>query len=107
MSDPSTTHVPPQVCPSCGYLFTALGSAHDPDDRQIEAGDVTVCLNCAQPMIFVDSTTQRGLTPEEEAGLRGDDPDWSDVRLAQAKIRLMQASGMRTAQAGRGKGRMN
>ena len=39
------------VCERCGYAFDS--ASHVEDDEQVpEIGDVTVCLQCGQPMIF-------------------------------------------------------
>jgi hypothetical protein len=59
MSEPIITS---GICPRCGYEFDAASAA---DDEAVpEVGDVTICLRCAQPMVFTSSGPQ-GLSEED------------------------------------------
>jgi hypothetical protein len=100
--DRGVTRISPRLCPHCGYHFDAVGTADGSVGTPVE-GDITVCLNCAEVLVFETVDRLRKLTSDEQAALK-DDPDWLDMRDAQAKLRAMQRQGFRTGQAERGSG---
>lgn len=52
---------------TCPYCDAALDSATDPyGTRRPNAGDLTVCIVCAQLCAFTDNMLLRKLTPKEE-----------------------------------------
>jgi hypothetical protein len=62
-----THHVPNGFCPLCGKeLDAASGMDHD---NAPKPGDVSVCLGCAQPLVFNDDLTVRAMTASEVADL--------------------------------------
>jgi hypothetical protein len=42
----------PSRCPYCDYLLDAAASASSPLEHPPQIGDYTICLSCAQPLIF-------------------------------------------------------
>jgi hypothetical protein len=102
--DRNVTRLKPCLCPFCGCLWDAAGKADGSVWKPPQAGDTTVCLNCAEVLVFETPTELRKLTPEDQVAL-AIDPDWEKTRQAQARIRAKQHHGMRTAQAERGRGK--
>jgi hypothetical protein len=90
-----------QLCPYCGYLFDAVGK---PTARMPRPGDMSLCLNCANLMVFLTQTTFRKPTEEELLAVSRE-PVWSDVRYEQEKLRWLIKTGFRTKAAQRGEGR--
>lgn len=59
----------PWMCARCGYLMDACSVMFDNDDSRAPAdGDVSLCLNCAQPFVRADARW-RVMTPVEIAAL--------------------------------------
>lgn len=92
-----------QICPHCGYLFDAV-SATDMDVEMPKPGDASICLNCAEIMMFLTPTTFRKPTEDEAQAIR-DAAEWIDVRRSQSNLREMMRLGFRTKAAEREKGR--
>jgi hypothetical protein len=50
-------------CPSCGYKVDSASSQQD--EKFPEAGDIAICLNCAQANVFNADLTVREATMKE------------------------------------------
>jgi hypothetical protein len=105
MSATSSPHyrTPKQLCPHCGYLFDAIGALNS-DAKTPKPGDASICLNCAEILMFLTPTMFRKPTESELRAIR-DEPVWADVRRNQANLRKMMRQGFRTKAAQRGEGR--
>lgn len=79
----------PTPCPNCGYLIDShrlVGEELDGSplgtmlkDPVPEAGDVTVCLKCAELFAFAPDLSLRPLTPAEKA-ITDQDPKVTEIR---------------------------
>lgn len=70
-------------CPSCGYHLDAVT---DPLGRaKPRPGDMSVCLNCATPLVFDVPPSLHVMTDEELARLSEEEAD--DLMLAQRLVR--------------------
>jgi hypothetical protein len=58
------TNVQPHSCPYCGHLFEAVSDV-DGDQTAPRPGDVTVCIECASPLILTEGLQVRVPTPVE------------------------------------------
>jgi hypothetical protein len=67
------------TCPACGHRLGNTTPADGGDDRPINAGDLSVCLYCAEVVAFTDTAGNvRALTIDElDKAMRS-----SDVRRA-------------------------
>lgn len=63
------TRVPESRCPYCDYKLDAAGH---PDGHTPSEGDASVCLSCAQVMVFAADLTVRKPTPEERREIEAD-----------------------------------
>jgi hypothetical protein len=63
MSEPH--RIKPSACPWCGKLHDCA-SAVDGSTDPPRAGDVTVCIACASPLVFAADLSLRKATREEE-----------------------------------------
>lgn len=69
MSDPSEhfdangSPLPASACPRCGHVMDCATPMFG--DARPQAGDVTVCIRCAQLCAYEPSMTLRALTDEE------------------------------------------
>ena len=72
---------PEQPCPWCRHLLNAVGQAQSSHCEVPEAGDVIVCIACAQVSIFgLDGTLRRAAFHEID----------DTVRQVQTDIQRMQ-----------------
>ena len=69
MPDIQTTHLPMSACPSCGKVLDAASSLQG---RKPKAGDVSICLECANVGIFDADLTLRRPTKAEKRHIHGD-----------------------------------
>ena len=53
------------ICPYCGKKLDACTQA-DGKDHGPEEGDVSLCINCAGIMVFIDRFTVRQATDKEQ-----------------------------------------
>lgn len=67
MSDDAwnTTRASPQPCPWCGKELDAFSG----EGRGPRAGDMSVCIDCAQPVIIGENLTLRRMTKDDIATL--------------------------------------
>jgi hypothetical protein len=84
---PKTTRHKPSQCPYCGHLIDASTSA---EDASPGPGDVTVCLNCREIVVFADDMSLRLPTEQELIEVAGNDKVLA-VLLALADIPLKGA----------------
>jgi len=61
-----TTRTPPQMCPSCGYVFDAATEAIEAKAKP-KPGDVALCLNCINVGIYNADLSVRPATEAEIA----------------------------------------
>jgi hypothetical protein len=60
------TRVPESLCPFCGQrLDSAIAADPANPDAQPDPGDVTICISCAQILVFTDDLTLRASMPGE------------------------------------------
>lgn len=64
MTDYAPDHLdlPEQPCPVCGHRLNAVGQAHTMQTETPEAGDLTICIQCAEVLVFLD-TGALGVAP--------------------------------------------
>jgi hypothetical protein len=60
--------VPSSACPACKYVNDRATSLED-ESLVPKAGDLSVCLNCGEIMIFNDDLTTRSVTLNDLAEL--------------------------------------
>lgn len=65
---PMDHHTKAEPCPSCGHLLEAAMNARAGRKPPVE-GDVTVCMYCANPLMFRADLSHRLPTPEEGLAL--------------------------------------
>lgn len=86
MSDPwIETQVPENLCPYCGKKLDAASGEGTPSP-----GDVSVCIECASPLMFTDELTLRVMTRAEFADLPP--ATRADLRRYQAAVRKLDRS---------------
>lgn len=54
----------PDACPHCGEMLDAVGVAGGADAVP-EPGDVSACLKCGNPMVFMEGLRLRAMTKDE------------------------------------------
>ena len=60
------TRVPECSCPFCGHrLDSAMAADPANPDAKPDPGDVTICISCAQILVFTDDLTLRASMPGE------------------------------------------
>jgi hypothetical protein len=60
------TRLPPSPCPYCGKVNDgALAADLDKPDASPSPGDITVCIECASPLIFTEALRLRKPWPGE------------------------------------------
>jgi hypothetical protein len=74
--------VPTSLCPTCGYMFDAVGLVEGGDvTPRPTIGDITGCMACGQPLVFDQSMQVRVLTPFEYDALEpGQKQDLAKIR---------------------------
>jgi hypothetical protein len=83
------TDTPPCRCPWCGHRFDAAMSANpDRPDAAPKPGDVSVCISCAQVLVFTDDLTLRASMP-------GEIELTPALRRAQQAVRMLDRRTMR------------
>jgi hypothetical protein len=76
-----STEIPATACPYCDY---ASDSAADLEGQETPSPeDFSICISCAQILIFADDLTLRKPTADEEKSAR----QITDVRRYQAAVR--------------------
>jgi hypothetical protein len=68
--EPGTYRYQLQRCPYCGTRLDSAAVAPGFDEARPEAGDITVCVDCLTPCVFLEvfgTITLRQATPEESA----------------------------------------
>ncbi len=90
MSEDTSKPIAMCNCPSCGHRFDRAtcvveeGAAPSP-------GDCTICIECAQALVFNDDLTVRKITPAEVRRLMTSQPDaWATIERAQQAVRTVQ-----------------
>ena len=63
--------VPEGKCPGCGHHFNAASATRIHPEAP-KPGDLTVCIQCARPLIYEANLTLRLLRREEVAALDAD-----------------------------------
>jgi hypothetical protein len=62
--------IPAMACPWCGYTFDAMGQSASLVCEEPQAGDVTVCMACAEVSVFTSrSALRRAVVHEMDAGV--------------------------------------
>lgn len=86
LRDTATT---PCRCPWCGHRIDAA-MAGDPAEPDVtpKPGDVSVCISCAQMLVFTDNLTLRASMP-------GEIPMTPGLRRAQQAVRMLDRRKMR------------
>ena len=65
----------PQLCPACGHLLDAATLVSDSNAKVVPvAGDLTVCMGCARPLLFEDGLRVRTLTQAEAKQMQRREP---------------------------------
>jgi len=72
-------HMPLTQCPKCNHPLDCATSVDADDSAPIE-GDLSICINCATPLVFDELLMLRVLTQDEIDGL----PPLSQIELRQA-----------------------
>jgi hypothetical protein len=73
-------------CPACGHTLTAAESiSHDETPR---AGDCSVCIKCATPLLFTDDGALRMCSDEDLANL--EPSTLVDLLLCSMAVRALQ-----------------
>jgi hypothetical protein len=90
MSEPlnfdAVMHLPEQACPYCGHKLTSHSGPGQPS-----RGDFSVCIRCANLLVFGDGARLRKLTPSDQATI-DDDPELANqLRRVQEGIREVKA----------------
>jgi hypothetical protein len=84
------TPMPPSRCPYCEALLD-IATAIEPDRAIPKAGDLTLCLNCAQCLIFGEALYLRKPLPGEMDERYADDPPLREIIMQMASyIRSIQ-----------------
>lgn len=52
-------------CPSCRHPLNGAMRADGGPDQRPRSGDITLCINCAAVLVFVDDLTLRAPRPGE------------------------------------------
>lgn len=52
-------------CPVCGSMSGAVTCVTEPADKIPKAGDLTLCIKCAAPLVFTENLGRRPLTHAE------------------------------------------
>jgi hypothetical protein len=83
------TRTPKCRCPWCGHrLDAAMAADHDKPDAAPKPGDVSVCISCAQILVFADDLTLRASMP-------GEIELTPALRRAQQAVRMLDRRTMR------------
>jgi len=82
------TRVPATPCPYCGHhLDGAMASDPKTPDATPKDGDLCVCINCAQILVFNADLTGRAATAAELRELRLDKPLADHIAKVQRFVR--------------------
>lgn len=84
------TSLPPCPCPFCGYEMDAASGKREPNP-----GDISICISCAQPLVFTQTMQLRAMTPAEWGAL--DLPNKTELRRYMAAVRALDRRGPRKA----------
>lgn len=83
------THMPECRCPWCGHKLDSAMAADPADpDATPSPGDATVCISCAQILVFTPELTLRASMP-------GEIPMTPALRRAQQVVRALDRRKMR------------
>jgi hypothetical protein len=76
-------------CPECRYVFDRASESSMEEKRQPKSEDVSICINCAAILIYIDNNgSLRAATPAEIEELRNS-PEWDKIEKAQTYIRQL------------------
>lgn len=70
--------ISPRLCPSCGALLDAASRVYG-EKGAPQAGDISVCLECARPLQFTEDLQLRIISRDELRRLRAKSPDQADT----------------------------
>lgn len=86
-----TDHImPASNCPACGHRFDRAASATGKDDGP-QPHDFTVCIQCAEILIFDDELKVRRLNGKEVLRIAFDSELAANLAKAQYMIRALRA----------------
>ena len=81
--------VPKSQCPFCGYQFDL--SSGISTTRRPNTGDPTICIKCAEVLIFDEQLHPRKPTPAELLDLQTN-PVWPEIARCVLAVKLMQGT---------------
>lgn len=81
----ASSRIPVSLCPECGYKMDGTAAAAA-EHLMPQAGDVSVCLNCGQLLLFEEAMTMRKPTREEVAELIRHRENWGTIERVQLYI---------------------
>lgn len=80
----STTDLPENRCPLCGYRVDAASA---PGEASPNPGDSAVCMSCASVLVFDESLRLRKMSRDEFTGLHPESR--KEISLIQRGIRML------------------
>jgi hypothetical protein len=73
-------------CPQCDYKLTGATIVHGVDQKP-EEGDVSICLNCGQVLVYAADLILRVATRQEVREIMEQGEAWAVIEKAQMLIR--------------------
>jgi hypothetical protein len=77
-----------QACPACWHRFDRASEMHFQEQQTPKAGDISICIKCAQVSIFLDSTGRlRKADAKDIRELMNNAEVWQEIERARAAVK--------------------